>query len=68
MERGGGLQNGRDGGQVKFYPCENFPPFKKKEKKKGGGGRNMFYPVLRGRGPQQVLDPRFSHFVAPRKI
>ena len=28
------------------------------------GGRKTFYPVLRGRGAQQVLDPRFSHFVA----
>ena len=58
---GGGLQNGRGGGQVKFYPD-----------KKGGGaekvlaivmgrsfktvGCKKFYPVLRGGGAHKVLD------------
>ena len=36
-----------------------FPP----PKRVGGGGHEKFYPVLRG--SQKVLDPRFSHFVAP---
>ena len=30
-----------------------------------GGGGEKFYPVLRERGAQTVLDLRFSHFVAP---
>ena len=38
---------------------KKFPLFK------GGGGREKFYPVLRGGGAQTVLDPQFSHFVAP---
>ena len=44
---------------------KTFPPFKKNVGGGGGGGHNMFYPVLRRTGPQQVLDP---FFVAPRKI
>ena len=40
---------------------KKFPPFKR------GGGREKFYPVLRG-GEQNVSDPRFSHFVAPRPV
>ena len=31
----------------------------------GGGGLEKFYPVLRWGGAQNVLDPRFPHFVAP---
>ena len=40
-----------------------FPLFKRG----GGDGREKFYPVLRG-GAQKVLDPRFSHFVAPLPV
>ena len=43
-----------EGGHKRFPPCK---------KKGGGGGHNKFDPVLRG--SQKVLDPRFSHFVAP---
>ena len=28
------------------------------------GGHEIIYPVLRGRGQQNVSDPRFSYFVA----
>ena len=37
-EGGGGLQNGRGGGHVKFYPNEND----------GGGGGGKFLAMLKG--------------------
>ena len=60
------------GGNVQFYY-----PYKKAGGKgcshaEGGfplcnmGGREKFYPVLKG--AQKVLNPRFSHFVAPLPV
>ena len=34
----------------------------------GGGRATQFYPVLRGRGAQNISGPEFSHFVAPLPI
>ena len=71
---GGGYKTG-GGGHVKFWGSfsavalsfshieggpENFPLFKR-------GGARKVLPCLEGGGggAQKVLDPRFSHFVAP---
>ena len=46
--KGGGLQNGRGGGQVKFYPCEKGGGGKCFSHAEGGGAHNVLGLVLCG--------------------
>ena len=46
MERGGGLQNGRGGGQVKLYPLRKEGGGKSLSHAEGGGGTKRFGVVF----------------------
>ena len=52
---------------MKFYPYEKRVAEKVLIMLKGGE-RFKFYPVLRGWGRANVLDPQFSHFGAPLPV